>query len=323
MSDLPERTRVYQNHHMDSTRWDYFETRPDDIVIATSYKAGTTWMQAIIAHLLFPDANFPQDVSEMSPWLDQRNFPLELVLNRLGAQRHRRFVKTHLPLDGLLFNEHLRYLYVARDGRDVFMSLWNHMRNMTDEAQLNFNRTPGRVGDEFPLPPDDIHEFWHGWITRAGFEWESDGWPYWSHLSNVQSWWDWRHLPNIELVHYADLLADTEGQVRRIAEFLGIALPDDAWARITKAVSFEEMKRDGERYAPSRGELWKGGAQTFLHKGTNGRWHDILDEGELALYDAACDRVLTPECRDWLEQGGPARSVCLEPLLAVRPPRPG
>ena len=59
MLNLPQRTHIYQNHHFDSTRWDYFESRDEDIVIATSYKAGTTWTQAIVAHLLFPDGNFP------------------------------------------------------------------------------------------------------------------------------------------------------------------------------------------------------------------------------------------------------------------------
>ena len=42
-----------------------------------------------------------------------------------------------------------------------------------------------------------------------------------------------------------------------------------------------------------------------MHKGTNGRWRDVLSEHELALYDAACGRTLTPDCRKWLEQGGP------------------
>ena len=52
-------SRLYQNHHFDSTRWRWFESRADDIVIATSYKAGTTWTQAIVANLLFPDGDFP------------------------------------------------------------------------------------------------------------------------------------------------------------------------------------------------------------------------------------------------------------------------
>lgn len=304
MTELPERTRTYQCHHFDSTRWDYFEARDDDIIIATSYKAGTTWTQAIIAHLLFPDGNLPGPPAELSPWLDMRLLPLEVALGGLRAQPHRRFIKTHLPLDGMRFDERLKYLYVARDGRDVFMSLWNHYRNTADHTFLSMNSIPGRVGDEFPRPPEDIHEFWQGWVGRGLFEWESDGWPYWSHLSNVQSWWDWRHLPNLQLVHYADLLADTEGEMRRIADFLEIDVPEDAWPGIVKAVSFQEMKRNGERYAPGGGEFWKGGAATFMNKGTNGRWRDVLSETELAQYDAACERTLTPECRDWLENGG-------------------
>ena len=134
MPDLPQRSRVYQNHHFDSTRWNYFSSRDDDIVIATSYKAGTTWTQAIVAHLLFPDGVFPEDPGAMSPWLDMRTYPLELVLNTLEAQRHRRFIKTHLPLDGLPYDPKRKYLYVARDARDVFMSLWNHYANHTDLA---------------------------------------------------------------------------------------------------------------------------------------------------------------------------------------------
>lgn len=60
MSKLPVRSRIYQNHHFDSTRWDYFEPRSTDIIVATSYKAGTTWTQAIVAHLLFRMAIFPR-----------------------------------------------------------------------------------------------------------------------------------------------------------------------------------------------------------------------------------------------------------------------
>ena len=56
---MPELPRLYQNHHFDSTRWRWLERRPDDIVIATSYKAGTTWTQANVANILFPDQSFP------------------------------------------------------------------------------------------------------------------------------------------------------------------------------------------------------------------------------------------------------------------------
>jgi aryl sulfotransferase len=302
---LPQRTRVYQNHHFDSTRWNYFATRPDDVVIATSYKAGTTWTQSIVAHLVF-QSELPAPLAELSPWLDMRVVPLEVVLNGLAAQTHRRFVKTHLPLDGLPWDPQRKFLYVARDGRDVFMSMWNHYSNFTDEAHVLFNALAGRVGDEFPHAPDDIHEFWRGWVSRGWFEWESDGWPYWSHLYNVQSWWDFRHVPNILLVHYADLIEDTEREMRRIARFLDIDVAERLWPQLVERVSFGSMRKQAELYAPGGGQFWKGGAATFLHKGTNGRWRDVLTPAELAQYDAACERALTPACRAWLEHGARA-----------------
>jgi len=310
VSAHPLRTRVYQNHHFDSTRWDYFATRPDDIVIATSYKAGTTWTQSIVGHLIF-QAELPAPLSEISPWLDMRLFPLELVLNGLAAQTHRRFIKTHLPLDGLPWDPQRKFLYVARDGRDVFLSLWNHHANFTEEALQTFNSIPGRVGDELPRPPADLHELWRHWISRGWFDWEADGWPFWSHLYSVQSWWDFRHVPNILLVHFADLLEDTEREARRIARFLEIEVPEPRWPDLVERVSFTAMHKQGELYAPGGGQFWKGGAGTFLHKGTNGRWRGVLTAEELAQYDAACARALTPECRAWLEQG--RRALAREP----------
>ncbi len=304
MPSLPERSRIYQCHHFDGTRWDYLERRPDDIIIATSYKAGTTWTQAIVAHLLWPGGDLPAPPSVLSPWLDMRAVPLEVALNELKAQAHRRFIKTHLPFDGMIYDERWKYLYVARDARDVFMSLWNHYTNMTDEIKALFNTLPGRVGDPFPEPPDDIHTFWRDWMTKGWFDTDTDGYPYWSHLTNVQSWWDVRDRPNIQLIHYADLLADTEGEMRRIADYLEIDVPEDHWPSIVEAVSFKNMKEKGEVYAPAGGTMWKGGAKTFLHKGTNGRWREVLSDEELELYDAACDRALSADCRAWLETGG-------------------
>ena len=103
---------------------------------------------------------------------------------------------------------------------------------------------------------------------------------------------------------YSDLRTDLEGEVRRIARFLEIEVPDDAWPAIVRNCSFAEMKAKGEWFAPNGGVPFKGGAQSFFHKGTNGRWRDILSADELRLYDAAASRELTPPCRTWLEQGG-------------------
>ncbi|MDH3667111.1 MAG: sulfotransferase domain-containing protein [Paracoccaceae bacterium] len=307
MTDQPKFEHVYQNHHIDSSRWDDFSPRDDDVVIATSYKAGTTWTQAIVANLLFENGAFPAPVWEMSPWLDFRCQPHAEVKAALGGQSHRRFVKTHLPLNSLKFFPQLKYIFISRDGRDVFMSMWNHYSNyLPDSIELFNGPIDGvpRPGPEFPVAPDDIHECWRNWCTRGSFDWETDGWPFWSHLSVTQSWWNYRHLPNVLTLHYGDMKADTLGAVARIADFLEVPITPKRLAQVAEAVSIDTMRPKGATYAPRGGAAWKGGSDTFLNKGTNRRWEGILSAEELALYDQACERTLSPDCREWLERGG-------------------
>ena len=127
MADVtwPRKTREFHNHHFDSTVWNNFRFRDDDIFIATYAKTGTTWTQQIVAQLLFADAD-DLPVADMSPWLDLRVPPNDVKLAALEAQKHRRFIKTHLPLDALVYSPKGKYIYVARDGRDVVWSMYNH-----------------------------------------------------------------------------------------------------------------------------------------------------------------------------------------------------
>jgi len=300
---LPVLRRPQRNFMMDSLRWNFFAPRADDIVVATSYKAGTTWAQNIVANLIF-SGRLPSSIHELSPWLDMRIFPLEIILTNLEQQTHRRSLKTHLPLDSLPFYQEIKYIYVGRDPRDVFMSMWNFYGDFNLQTLAAFNSIPGRVGPELEPCPADIHEFWRIWMTRGAFEAESDGYPFGSVLRHAQSWWDYRELPNILFVHYADLLADLEGGMKRVAHFLEITPPADAWPQIVRNCTFAEMKTHGGDLMPQTKMILKGGPDSFFHKGTNGRWRDILDEDELKLYDAAAKRELAPDCRRWLEQGG-------------------
>ncbi len=305
MTDLPTIEHVYQNHHLDSTRWNYFTPRDDDIIIATSYKAGTTFMQTIVGNLLFPDGVLPGPASFISPWLDMRIFPLELVLGQLDAQEHRRYIKTHTPLDGLPYYPNVKYMCVTRDPRDVFMSLLNHWGSHTDEFYVGMNNTPGMVGDPFPFFEDDIKKTWRNWITRSWFDWEIGGYPYWSHLSYALSFWNYRHLPNIRLVHFNDLLADLDGEMRKIADYLEIDVPAELWPDVVKRCTFAEVKKDPSKVVGDNiAFAFKGGADSFINKGTNGRWIGVLDDEDLALYDEAMAR-LPPDYARWLQDGGP------------------
>src|ERR1043165_133391 len=90
----PRKTREMHSHHFDSTVWNDFQFRDDDIVIATFGKSGTTWSEEIVGQLIFKGAE-EVAVAQLSPWLDLRFPPKEVKFAGLEAQSHRRFIKTH------------------------------------------------------------------------------------------------------------------------------------------------------------------------------------------------------------------------------------
>jgi aryl sulfotransferase len=311
---LPKVIHTYQFHSLDSTRWQHYQPRLDDIVISTSLKSGTTWMLEIVRQLVFLGQDVPErnevSVGQVSTWPDAPWSPVDKMLEKLEAQQHRRFMKTHLPLDGLPFFPQVKYIVVGRDARDVAMSMWNHYAGMTDGAFEFHNGIAGRIGEPLPCPPQDIHAFWRGWISRGCFAWTSEGYPFQPNLYHTQSWWDYRHLPNILFVHYNDLKTDFPLELRRIAAFLAIPLADAQLPPLIQTVSLEAMREREARLNQSWSATFKDGAGTFFFKGTNGRWKDVLSAEELALYEEKAAQVLTPACQAWLERGRSA----LEPV---------
>jgi aryl sulfotransferase len=186
-SQLPQRSRIYRNHSLNSPAWDGFKPRADDVIITTALKAGTTWMQTIVGNLVFQDREMPGPLWQLTPWIDSRAGSVEEKLNLLEMQAHRRFLKTHLPLDALPYFPEVKYIYVGRDGRDVFMSLWNHYRYLQPDIIEWYNDFPARANDPFPDCPDDIHEFFRMWISRSWFPWEDEGFPFWSLFYHLQA----------------------------------------------------------------------------------------------------------------------------------------
>ena len=298
----PERTQEYRNHHLDSTRWDQFVPRDDDIVVTTAYKAGTTWTQRILAAMILGPGPLYGRLGEISPWIDARFVgPLEPILHRLEAQRHRRFIKSHLAVDGLRFFPQLRYVVVGRDTRDVFMSLFNHYSSYTDAMYDLFN-DPDRPGPEFPRCPATPRELWPRWASQGWFDWEPDGWPYWSHTHHLFTWWAIRDLPNVLLVHFGDLKADPETEMRRIAAFCDIDISEDSWPALLATVGLEAMREEARGTDDPMAMTWKGGADRFFYKGDSGRWRGVLTPDDLVLYETQA-AALDPALRKWIEGG--------------------
>jgi aryl sulfotransferase len=300
--------RVYQNHHLDSTRWEVFEPNDGDVVVTSAYKAGSTWTQQVVLMLLGGRPESLLELSQLSIWVDarfRRGTKADLA-QRLRALPGRRLLKSHLPLDGLPIHPQVRYIVGGRDARDVFMSLLNHYGNYTDFAYATLNDREGLVGDPLPRCPDDPRALWRDWITRGWFPWESEGYPFWSNMHHTQSFWDRRDLQNLFFVHYNDLLADLDGEVRRIAQFINVAASDELIALTVEATTFSNVKKavtETARLPRGGPQVFREGLETFFHKGTIGRWRGVLTDEDLELYEQAKRRVLSPECATWLEHG--------------------
>lgn len=296
----PQLTKVYHHTFVNSENWKNFSPRESDIVVATSYKGGTTWMQAICGALVFQSPDPPAMLDELSPWIDAVFEPNDVVLNRVESLQHRRYLKSHLPLSALPYFDEVKYIFVCRDGRDVFMSMMNHLNNMKPERVQELARNRHPDAPELPPPAPDLSTAFDNWISQGSYPWEQDGYPIWSHHYHAQTWWDYRHLDNILAVHFQDLLDDLDGQMRRISAFLEIPVDEAKWPELVRSVTFGEMQKNAEVRAPGAGKgLWKD-TKNFFHKGTNRRWESVLSPDQVSAYEDFINNTLDPGLVRWL-----------------------
>ncbi len=255
-------TRVVRDFHSDSRHWDHYRPRAGDIVLCTAAKVGTTWTSQIVNLLVFQSPQ-PRSLGELSPWLDARFFaPLEVILPALEAQTHRRFIKTHLRMDALPIYDEVRYVHTARDGRDAAMSYLNHLNSHTSTAWERFDEiglSDPTIGVAMPRPPRTPREFFHYWVDAAG-EHTAGG-----YNGLEKTYWRRRLAENLLLVHYNDLKADLDGEMRRISAFLDIPVDEEIWPSLVQAATFEAMKRDGDTLLAGFERGFEGGHRSFLH----------------------------------------------------------
>ena len=285
--------REYRNAVMDNARWTGFAPRKDDIFVCTPSKCGTTWMQAIVANLLWPDGEFPGPiVNGICPWIEAKFMPAEAMHQMLQAQTHRRAMKSHSPADAIPWFPEAKYITVARDGRDAFMSWCNHVQRMKMIEMLNAQAAAEGLTPLQAFDGVDYHGYFRNWLLDNNF------------FEVVASYWQRRGEPNLLFVHYNDLKRDLAGEIRRVSEFLGIRPDPSQWPGIVERCTFEGMRKAGGRLGDFD-RAFEGGAEGFIFKGTNGRWRDVLDADDLAAYQRRVAEVLPPDAAHWIESGGP------------------
>ena len=284
----------YRSEEEDSARWWTFPFRPDDIVISARSKSGTTWVQMICALLVFQTPDLPERLDALSPWLDWLVTPQDQLFDQLEAQSHRRFIKTHTPLDGVPDNTGATYIVVGRHPLDMAVSLYHQGDNID---RLLLHELTGALQTEQPERPElgDWLRSWIAWSGRPEERLDSLPGVMW-HLSDA---WMRRDRESVLLVHYDDLVDDLEGEMRRMAVQLDIAVSEDRWPDLVNAASFDTMRDRAEVLAP--GPVLRDRSK-FFRRGTSGAGAEALSAADIAAYEERAHQLAPPDLITWVHR---------------------
>ncbi|KAL1466913.1 hypothetical protein MTO96_042420 [Rhipicephalus appendiculatus] len=196
-----------------------YQPRDDDVIIVTYPKCGTKWTQYIVSNILIKD-NVPQDPVEymlFAPNIDYLGAEAAVNPARKGPLR------THLPLNQIVFAKHAKYIYVARNPFDCCVSYYHSVRGVTPKsADASF--------DTF------LKRFISGKCL------------YGCYFEHLLSSYELRNEANVFFLTYEQLSRDTENMIIKIADFLGAdygsALRKDKalLQNVLQACSLENMR---------------------------------------------------------------------------------
>lgn len=300
----------YRSLMQDNARWDGFRFRPTDVVISTPPKCGTTWTQMLCALLIFDGPQFPAPLSQLSPWLDQTVRPLDEVYALYDAQPHRRFIKTHTPLDGLPLHDDVTYIVVGRDPRDVMISMEHHFANLDLDRVLALrDRAVGNDDlDSLPArPPVSDHpaERFRTFVRERAYTGVVNLAQVLHHLDTA---WKRRRARNVVMCHYADYCADLPGELVRLAHALGLDLRDERARTFAAEASLDRMRARAPEVIPNAGKIWKDD-RAFLRSGSFGEWRTRVTDNDIIEYNQAVAAMVSPQLGQWAHEGRLASAI--------------
>jgi hypothetical protein len=232
-----------------------FVPQPDDVFIVTYPRSGTTWMQMILYQLTTDgDMDFPH-IYEYCPWFENSS----RCAGGFEGRPSPRLFKSHLSYRRIPKGP-CKYIYVARDGKDVAVSYYHLYRT--------HNGYEGTFAEFFEL-------FIRGKVGCGSW------------FEHVKGWWRHRNDPNVLFLRYEDLLGDLEGCLRRIIAFRGLDIPPERFPAILERCSFAFMKHHESQFDPLTGSMWEQGSQlnAFLRRGKAGEGKERLSQGQAARFD--------------------------------------
>ncbi|XP_074847288.1 sulfotransferase 1C4 isoform X2 [Carettochelys insculpta] len=251
-------------------RWDQiwnFRARPDDLLIATYAKAGTTWIQEIV-DMIQHDGD-TEKCKRATTYL--RHPFIEWVLpgpfssdKNAEVMPSPRTLKTHLPLQLVppsFWEQKCKIIYVARNAKDNLVSYYHFYR-------MNKNMSEPGTWEEF------LEKFKSGQVL----------WGSW--YDHVKGWWEAKENHRILYLFYEDLKEDPQREIQKVLQFLEKDLEKEVLDKIIHHTSFEIMKDNPmANYTFEPPALMDHSISPFMRKGTVGDWKNHFTVAQNVKFD--------------------------------------
>ncbi|XP_069733398.1 sulfotransferase 1C4 isoform X1 [Phaenicophaeus curvirostris] len=248
-----------------------FKARPDDLLIATYAKAGTTWTQEIV-DMIQQDG----DIEKCRRATTYRRHPfIEWIIEEPPSERYcglelaeampsPRTIKTHLPVQLVppsFWEQNCKVIYVARNAKDNLVSYY-HFHRMNKGLP-----NPGTL-EEF------IEKFMAGKVL----------WGSW--YDHVKGWWKAKDKHRILYLFYEDMKENPMREIQKIMKFLDKDMNQELLNKIIYNTSFEIMKENPmANYTKDFRGIMDHSVSPFMRKGIVGDWKNYFTVAKNEKFD--------------------------------------
>ena len=246
--------------HMDLINKE-FAIQNDDIFVVTFPRSGTTWTEQIVHLLINHGEQGDKILTEAVPWLETLPHHPNGFHGVLKEMRGRRLFTSHLPFPLMPYNKNsnAKYIYVARNPKDVAISFYFH-----DQSKGGYQ---GTWDEHFQL-------FMDGKLTFG------------SYFDHVLPWWKAsKDNDNILFLKYEDMKKEHARHVAKIGSFLGLQTDFTLIEKIVTMSSFQSMSSNTNtnfEWIPQ-----KEGVPGHFRKGEIGDWKNHFTEIQNQRLEAA------------------------------------